>query len=131
VLDDVEALKRLVDGLTRATKTKNLEWHKERNRSSKNLGLLSLGRLADARQYYATSRNASYSLSSSDSFGVAPYELLVRELTATSSTPTLEIESSTDSVFFPVNASLQRLFEAVEGSIEPTDNIVNRLLDGL
>lgn len=134
---DADSWRRLIDGLNEATRRGRIEWEAaEKNSKSATLGSLVLRSRADGSVRVFTARAGStiYELTSEDPRGLAPFELLVRELRGTQFRQVGRLESSTevaDNSVAELNSSLAYLFKTVSSTIETPDEVVTRLLRGL
>lgn len=136
---DAPSWLKLIDGLVRFTAAGKIRWE-EKSSASPGTGVAStmsrmvLNSINQPRILGATAGGAVYEISSSDSYGGAPYELRVWEFEGTKMHPIGALKSSTnvaDSVQFELNSALKRLFVSVDESTESSGQIVDRLLKGL
>jgi hypothetical protein len=127
---------RLIDGLIEATSRGRIDWDVvDRSSKAMQAGLIvRKGAPGYARLFTSHSNGAVYELTSEDPRGLAPYELVVREVRGKQLKQIGRLRSSTevgDDSIADLNARLSYLFKTVDGSVESSDEVVSRLLRGL
>lgn len=122
---------RLLEGLIAATEDGRLRWA-EAERASSVLGFsFGAGFEYNKVQLLAAKGRVGYHLSAADG-GLAPYALRVVEGgPAGKVLGVLESSTAYQAIRSGLNDQLQTLFNVARGTIEPGEEIVDRLLDGL